>query len=281
MTDSGAANTLFFGDNLAILRERVIDNSVDLVYLDAPFNPSHTSYTFVKSESGQDSVSPIESTGDSWHWNAGTEEVFQAIISSGPQPVALALGSFLQSIGKNPMMASLATMAACLIELHRVLKPTGSLYLHCDPSASHYLKVVLDTIFGVEHFGNEIVWQRTNAKGLAFTRFASNHDILLRYTKTNHWTWNPQFTPLDPAYVEKFYRFVEPGTKRRYQLADLTNPNPDRPNLTYEFLGVKRVWRWTQKRMQAAYDNGLIVQSLPGRVPRLKRYLDEQKGNSI
>ena len=134
---------------------------------------------------------------------------------------------------------------------------------------------------GPRHFGNEIVWQRTNAKGLAFTRFASNHDILLRYTKSDHWTWNPQYTHLDPSYVEKFYRFIEPGTQRRYQLADLTNPNPHRPNLTYEFLGVTRVWRWTQKRMQEAFDQGLVVQSQPGMVPRLKRYLDEQEGNPV
>ncbi|HEX7568305.1 MAG TPA: DNA methyltransferase [Anaerolineaceae bacterium] len=165
--------------------------------------------------------------------------------------------------------------------MHRVLKPTGSLYLHCDLTASHYLKIILDTIFGVQNFGNEIVWQRTNAKGLAFTRFASNHDIIFRYTKSVNWVWNPQYTNYDPEYLEKFYKYFEPKTGRRYQLGDLVNPNPDRPNLTYEFLGITRVWRWTKERMGEAYKKGIVVQSKPGTVPRLKRYLDEQEGMPI
>jgi site-specific DNA-methyltransferase (adenine-specific) len=179
------------------------------------------------------------------------------------------------------MMAYLVMMAIRLVELHRVLKSTGSLYLHCDPTASHYLKVVLDTIFGVKNFLNEIIWKRTNAKSLAFTRFANNHDVILRYAKTGKWVWNPQYTPHDPEYVKKFYKYVEEGTGRRYRLADLTNPNKDRPNLTYEFLGVKRVWRWTRERMEKAYADGIIVQSRPGAVPAMKRYLDEQKGNPV
>jgi len=179
------------------------------------------------------------------------------------------------------MMAYLVMMAARLVELHRVLKPTGSIYLHCDPTASHYLKVVMDTAFGKEHFVNEIIWQRTNAKGLAFTRFANNHDVILRYARGDKWTWNPQYTAHDPEYVRRFYRHVEPDTGRRYQLDNLVNPNRDRPNLTYEFLGVTRVWRWTKERMAAAHEAGLIVQAKPGAVPRLKRYLDEQEGTPV
>ena len=178
-------------------------------------------------------------------------------------------------------MAYLAMMAVRLMELHRVLKPTGSLYLHCDPTASHYLKALLDAIFGVRNFGNEIIWQRANAKGLAFTRFARNHDTILRYTKSDDWTWNPRYTAHNPEYVEQFYRYIEPETKRRYRLADLTNPNKNRPNLTYEFLGITRVWRWTKERMEKAYASGIIVQSKPGTVPALKRYLDEQEGNPV
>lgn len=125
------------------------------------------------------------------------------------------------------------------------------------------------------------MWRRTNAKGLAFTRFANDHDVLLRYSKSDAWVWNPQYTPHDPSYLEKFYRFTDPGTGRRYRLADLTNPNKDRPNLTYEFLGVTRVWRWTKDRMEKAYKDGIIVQNKPGGVPSLKRYLDEQEGNPV
>jgi site-specific DNA-methyltransferase (adenine-specific) len=195
--------------------------------------------------------------------------------------VAKLIDSLHDAIGSNDIMAYLVMMTIRLVELHRVLKPTGSLYLHCDPTMSHYIKIVLDQIFGPTNFRNEIVWRRTNAKGLAFTRFASNHDIILRYSKSEKWVWNPQYGEYDPEYLRKFYRYTEPETERRYRLADLTNPNKDRPNLTYEFLGVTRVWRWTKERMQKAYNSGLILQSEPGAVPRLKRYLDEQEGTSV
>src|SRR5262249_42554149 len=128
---------------------------------------------------------------------------------------------------------------------------------------------------------NEIIWKRQNAKGQAFTRFATNHDVILRYSKGDSWTWNPQYTPHDPDYLEKFYKYVEPNTGRRYRLGDLTNPNKNRPNLTYEFLGVTRVWRWTKERMQKAYEDGLVIQNKPGAVPAFKRYLDEQEGNPV
>lgn len=141
--------------------------------------------------------------------------------------------------------------------------------------------MLLDMVFGAENFVTEIVWRRQNAKGLAFTRFASNHDTILMYGKTNERIWNPQYKPHNKSYVDNFYKYIETETGRRYILADLTNPNKDRPNLTYEFLGVTRVWRWTKDRMQKAYEKGLIVQTKPGAVPRLKRYLDEQKGTPV
>jgi len=167
------------------------------------------------------------------------------------------------------------------VELHRVLKKTGSFYYHCDWHASHYVKQMLDQIFGQNQFQTEIIWSRTNAKGLAFRSFPNNHDSIFYYTKGDDYIFNRQYLPHDEEYVKDFYKYVEPETGRQYQLADLTNPNKDRPNLTYEFLGVKRVWRWTKERMQEAYNKGLIVQSHPGAVPRLKRYLDEQEGIPI
>ena len=178
------------------------------------------------------------------------------------------------------MMAYLTMMAVRLIELHRVLKDTGSLYLHCDPTASHYLKILLDAVFGKGNYGNEIIWQRTNSKSLASTRFAKNHDTILRYTKSNEWIWNPQFTPHDPDYVRKFYKYKD-SDGRVYRLGDITNPNKNRPNLTYEFLGVLRVWRWTEARMQKAFEDGIVIQTKPGAVPVMKRYLDEQQGNPV
>ncbi len=271
-------NTLFYGDNLKILREYIPDESVDLIYLDPPFNSNRNYNVLFKDESGSESEAQITAFEDTWHWNQAAEETYNELVTQAPDHVSKMIASLRDFIGNNQMMAYLVMMAARLVELHRVLKPTGSLYLHCDPTASHYLKIILDTIFGPQNFRNEIIWQRTNAKGNAFTRFATNHDIILRYTKSDKSIWNPQYTAHDPEYIEDFYRYVEPETGRRYTLGDLTNPNRDRPNLTYEFLGVTRVWRWTKERMQEAYDKGLIVQSHPGAVPRLKRYLDEQEG---
>ena len=179
------------------------------------------------------------------------------------------------------MQSYLTMMSVRLLEMHRVLRPTGSVYLHCDPTASHYLKLLMDAVFGHGNFRSEITWRRTNAKGLAFVGYPNNADLLLYFSKATQCTWNRPYRPHDPAYVEKFYRHTEPETGRRYQLDNLVNPNRDRPNLTYEFLGVTRVWRWTRHRMQEAYERGLVVQQRPGAVPRLKRYLDEMQGNPV
>ena len=277
------SNMLFYGDNLAIMREYLASASVDLVYLDPPFNSQRNYNVLFKDERGADSESQITAFLDTWHWDAAAERTYRELTTSQhiPERVGRMIGAMREFIGSNQMMAYLVMMAIRLTELHRVLKPTGSLYLHCDPVASHYLKMLLDTVFGPEQFRNEIIWQRTNAKGLAFTRFASNHDTIFYYTKSDRWTWNTQYTAHDPKYLEDFYRFTDEQTGRRYSLDNLANPNKNRPNLTYEFLGVTRVWRWTKERMQAAYDAGLIVQSQPGTVPRFKRFLDEQEGNPI
>jgi len=173
-------------------------------------------------------------------------------------------------------------MAVRIIELHRVLKETGSLYLHCDPTASHYLKLLLDAIFGKENFKNEIVWKRSHPKGHAFTRFATSHDVIFYYAKdARKVIWNQTYTPHDPIEVLKQYS-LQDTDGRRYQLTSLLNPNPDRPNLTYEFLGVTKVWRWTRERMQEAYENGRVIVPRGGEgIPRYKRYLDEQEGIPI
>jgi DNA modification methylase len=191
-----------------------------------------------------------------------------------------AFHSFLKN---SPMMAYLAMMAPRLVELHRILKETGSLYLHCDPTASPYLRTLLDNIFQAQNLRNEIVWQRTPSKGLMTRRLARNHDVILSYQNSDTGTWNEDavFAKYDEADLDektdaKYSQ--QDANGRRYQLTSLINPNSDRPNLTYEFLGVVRVWRWTKERMQQAYDEGLIVQPAPGRVPRFKRYLDEQRG---
>ncbi len=277
-------NALLYGDNLDVLRKRVADESVDLVYLDPPFN-SNRSYNviFARNASSSDTAQ-IQAFDDTWRWTQVTEEQYINLINGGlPSPVADALRAMNTLLGENDALAYLVNMAPRLVEMHRVLKPAGSLWLHCDPTMSHYLKMLLDAIFGPEHFRNEIVWQRTGSKGLTTRRLPTNHDVILSYQRSENALWivEAAFTPYDvddlPDKTAGKYSLREEDG-RLYELKDITNPNPNRPNLNYEFLGVTKVWRWTRERMQEAYDAGLIVQTAPGRVPRVKRYLDEQRG---
>jgi site-specific DNA-methyltransferase (adenine-specific) len=170
------------------------------------------------------------------------------------------------------------------VELARVLKKTGSFYYHCDWHASHYVKCLLDQIFGENNFQSEIIWHRALAKGLSFTGFPNNHDTIFLYGGGGEITFNRPYDPYDPdnldAKTASKYCHRDPDG-RIYRFDNLINPNQNRPNLTYEFLGVKRVWRWTKQRMREAYDNGLVVQTKRGAVPQLKRYLDEQEGRPI
>jgi site-specific DNA-methyltransferase (adenine-specific) len=185
-------------------------------------------------------------------------------------------------LGKNDMSAYLFMMATRLIELQRVLKPTGSLFLHCDPTASHYLKIVLDAVFSPSNFRNEIVWRRSHPKGHAYTRFANDHDCILVYAKdASKIKWKMIYKKYDPdAPPPSQYTHQDPDG-RWYTLDNLLNPNPDRPNLTYEFKGITRVWRWTKERMLEEDAKGRIVMPQDGKVPRYKRYLDEQEGIPI
>ena len=278
------SNTLYYGDNLPILRDYVPDESVDLVYLDPPFNSNASYNVLFKEQSGEASPAQIQAFTDTWEWTLEAERTYRQEVVENPRtPPAVVemVSAFRQFVGANAMMAYLVMMAPRLVELRRALKPTGAIYLHCDPTASHYLKLLMDAVFGKECFRSEVTWRRTNAKGLASRRYANNADRILYYVKDSRFTWNPPFRPHDSEYVGRFYRHVEPETGRRYQLADLVNPNRDRPNLTYEFMGVTRVWRWTRARMQAAYEQGLVVQARPNAVPRLKRYLDEMQGTPV
>jgi DNA modification methylase len=182
-------------------------------------------------------------------------------------------------LGENDMMAYLTMMANRLLQLHRVLKSTGSLYLHCDPTASHYLKIVLDGVFGKENYRNEIIWKRSNPKSLGSINFPNCSDTIFRYSKSDDCVFHQPFEEHDPEYVESAYRYSD--KKGRYRLLPLLNPNDNRPNLTYKFLGVTRVWRWTKERMEKAYEDGLVVQLKPGAVPQYKLYLEDSKGRTV
>ncbi|MEI4490669.1 site-specific DNA-methyltransferase [Mameliella alba] len=275
-------NSFFFGDNLHILREYIPDESVDLIYLDPPFNSNATYNLLFKSpDKDRWADAQIATFDDTWRWGDVAEEAFNEV-TSVPGRATDVLMSLRLILGTNDMLAYLTMMTARLQEMRRVLKPTGTLYLHCDPTASHYLKIILDGVFGPPSFQNEIVWVRTTAKSLSTKRLPNNHDVLLCYA------WGERVWNMDAAYVpydeedlpektkQKYCHFDDDG--RRYQLDNLLNPNKNRPNLTYEFMGVTRTWRWTEERMKKAAADGLVHQSAPGRVPRFKRYLDEQRG---
>ena len=277
-------NQLYFGDNLEILRHHIPINSVDLIYLDPPFNSNATYNMLFKEPSGEQSAAQIAAFEDTWKWGPQAEEAFDEAVLAGPPPLAELLKALRQVLGRTNMLAYLSMMAVRLVEMHRVLKPSGSLFLHCDPTASHYIKLILDNIFSPKNFRNEIIWERSQPKGHATTRFSRAHDTIFYYSKSEKVVFNPQFTEHDPAYLERFYRHVEPETGRRYHLDNLLNPSKERPNLTYEFppgSGTVRVWRWTKDRMMQAWAEGRVVIPEEGGVARYKRYLDEMSGTLV
>ena len=278
-------NTLYYGDNLDILRQHVADESVDLVYLDPPFNSNANYNVLFKEQSGEASPAQIRAFTDTWEWTQEAERTFEQEIVTNPGTPANVkemVSAFRQFIGNNAMMAYLVMMTPRLVELRRVLKPTGSIYLHCDPTASHYLKLLMDAVFGPENFRTEITWKRTSAHSdtrQGRQQHGRVHDLILFYSKSDSWTWNPLYTEYDQEYVEQFYRHVEPETGRRYRLGDLTGPGgAAKGNPSYEVMGVMRYWRYSEERMAELIEQGRIVQTRPGAVPAYKRYLDEMPG---
>ncbi|MCH8206384.1 MAG: restriction endonuclease [Chloroflexi bacterium] len=278
-------NTLYYGDNLAVLREYIPDESVDLVYLDPPFNSNASYNVLFKDRSGEESPAQIKAFTDTWEWTQETESTFQDDIilnSATPAAVKDMITAFRRFVGSNAMMAYLVMMTPRLVELRRALKPTGSLYLHCDPTASHYLKLLLDAVFGTVNFRSEITWKRTSAHSdtkQGRRQHGHIHDTLLFYTKSATWTWNPIYAQYDPHYIEQFYKYVEPGTGRRYRLDNLTGPGgAAKGNPSYEVMGVTRYWRYSKEQMNRLIGQGRVVQTRPGSVPAYKRYLDEMPG---
>lgn len=234
------ANKLYLGDNLEVLRT-LPSNSVDLIYIDPPFF-SGRNYNVIWGDSNE-----VRTFEDIW---------------------------------EGGINSYLIWLNARLWEMRRVLKNTGSIYVHCDWHASHYIKTEMDKIFGYENFRNEIIWQRSNPKSLSYNNFPNSTDSIFRYSKSKTFTFNKVFGEHNESYVDKAYKYVDKDG-RRYRLLPLLNPNRDRPNLTYDFLGITRVWRWTRERMENAYTKGLVVQLKAGAVPQYKLYLDESRGRVI
>ncbi|MDP2984413.1 MAG: DNA methyltransferase [Candidatus Latescibacter sp.] len=263
-------NKLYYGDNLRIMREYLDDESVDLIYLDPPFNSKATYNVLFREKNGSDSSAQITAFDDTWHWDAAAAETYHDLVTRGPQKLAALMDAFHSFLGQNDMIAYLAMMAARLVEMRRVLKPTGSIYLHCDPTASHYLKIVLDSIFGGENYKNEIIWQRINAKGNVQRKFGAVHDVILLYAKIlGKEQWNQVYRPLDQSYIDKTYRFIEEGTGRKYSLDNLTaSMQRASTGQIYEWKGKRppatRCWVYAVDRMEELDRQGRIIYSKNG-----------------
>ena len=281
-------NTLYYGDNLEILRQYVPEESVDLVYLDPPFNSNATYNVLFKERTGEESPAQIKAFTDTWEWTRESERTFEQEIVGNPTAspkVKEMIGAFLNFIGRNAMIAYLMMMTPRLVELHRVLKPTGSIYLHCDPTASHYLKVLMDTIFGKGNFRNEIVWKRTSAHS-DVVQGARNmgriHDTILRYSTTRMPQWNTVYTTYDEEYIDSVYRYTEEDG-RRYQTQPLHAAKPG-GDTRYEWKGKLpppgRYWAFSRANMESLEAQGKIAYSRTG-TPRYKIYLDESLGRPL
>jgi DNA modification methylase len=283
-----SGNRLYYGDNLEVLRGRDTQNrpyipseSVDLIYLDPPFNSRQDYNVLFAEKDGSRSASQITAFKDTWEWNEEAARAYEEVVEGGGR-VAETMRAFRTLLGGSDMLAYLAMMAPRLMELRRVLKETGSIYLHCDPTASHYLKLLMDSVFGASMFRTEIIWKRSSAHSdgkQGRKQHGRIHDTILFYSKGSDWTWNPVYTEYDASYTDKFYRHIEPDTGRRYTLGDLTGPGgAKKGNPSFEILGVTRFWRYSQSKVDQMLRDGRIVQSEPGKVPRYKRYLDEMEG---
>jgi DNA modification methylase len=267
-------NRLYYGDNLDVLRRHVEDASVDLVYLDPPFNSNVTYNLLFAEHDGTRAASQIKAFNDTWQWDEEAARSCDLVIEAGGKP-SQAMQAFRTLLGDSDMMAYLAMMAPRLIELRRVLKPTGSLYLHCDATAAAYLKVLLDSVFGPDQFRNEIIWKRTSGHSDA-RRYGQVHDVILYVTKTDDATWNPTFQPYEQSYVEQYYRYSDPNG-RRFMSGDLGAAGLQGGGYDYEWKGVRRVWRCPIETMTKLDQEGRIFYTKNG-IPRMKRYLDESKG---
>lgn len=287
----GWKNKLYFGDNLKILKEHIPDESVDLIYLDPPWNSNATYNVLFAEKTGEKSAAQITAFEDTWHWGLESEEAYREMVQSGPKKLADLLQAMLTFLGRNDMMAYLVMMAPRIVELHQALKLVGGLYFHCDPTASHYIKQLLDAVFGPRNFRNEIIWKRTTARSDSH-RFNQIHDTIFFYTKSNKYEWNTPFLPYDQEYIDKFYRHVESSTGRHYMLDNITaagvrhgesgGPIIIKGKKVYPTPG--RHWAIGLKpgeSEQEAVDRLVREERVwyePGKVPRLKRYLDKMPG---
>jgi site-specific DNA-methyltransferase (adenine-specific) len=296
-------NALYYGDNLAVLRESIASESVDLIYLDPPFNSNASYNVLFKAPSGEQSAAQIEAFEDTWHWNESAERAFDEVVTGAHSVASIMLKAMRSALGENDMMAYLAMMAVRLIELHRVLKPTGSLYLHCDPTASHYVKIMLDGIFGARNFRNEVIWQRTRAHGRS-KKWGPIHDVIFFYSASDDYIWNRVYEEYDQSYLDSHYRYSD--EHGQYRLVTLDGPgirgggsgqpwrgvDPKTKGRHWELPPDRALPEWfkhppkysemsVQERLQVLDDAGLIYWPPKGVLPQYKRYLSASGGNPI
>jgi DNA modification methylase len=296
-----AENTLYYGDNLDVLRLHVDDESVDLVYLDPPFKSEQDYNVLFAEQNGSRAAAQIKAFEDTWRWDQDSARAYQEVVETGPPRVSQVMQAFRLFLGGSDMMAYLAMMAPRVVELRRVLKSTGSVYLHCDPTASHYLKILMDAVFGPVSFRNEIIWKRTSAHS-GSKRWGPVHDTILMYSKSDTYCWNPIFQKYSTDYLDHFYRLSDEGG--RFQIGDLTGAGVRKgdsgkpwkdidptavsrhwavPNkIVQRLIGKKEISQLSvQKKLDILDANGLIYWPPKGKMPRLKRYLDEEKGVAV
>lgn len=271
-------NQLYYGDNLEVLRLHVPDESVDLVYLDPPFNSNQDYNVLFAEQTGKRAAAQIKAFEDTWRWDESAARAYEEIVEEGGR-VSDAMRAFRTFLGTSDMMAYLAMMAPRLVELRRVMKPTASIYLHCDPTASHYLKMVMDAVFGPENFRNEIIWKRTSGHSDA-SRYGSVHDTILFFVKDQAgYTWNQTYQDYDEEYVEQYYRYRDEDG-RRFMSDNLSAAGLSGGGYEYDWKGVHRLWRCPVETMQKLDAEGRLFYTKNG-IPRIKRYLDEAKGRPM
>ena len=280
-------NRLYYGDNLDVLRKFVKDESVDLCYIDPPFN-SKKNYNQIYNNIGEDDRAQAQAFTDTWEWDSIAIEGLSQILNNEhgqlmPQTIELIKG--LRNVLKEgSLLAYLVSMTLRIAEIHRVLQITGSFYLHCDPTGSHYLKMVMDVIFGVENYRNEIIWKRSSAH--SDSKQGARHygrvtDTIFFYSKSKNNNWNQQYIPYDKGYIDRDYRRTDKDG-RRYRLDNIQGPGGgEKGNPYYEVMGVSRYWRYSKEKMGDLIKQGRIIQSSSGAVPQYKRYLDEMPGMPI
>lgn len=276
--------SLFFGDNLNILRDEIKSESINLVYLDPPFNSKKDYNLLFKTPKGHDSDAQISAFDDTWHWGEQAEREFSELLHQENTDISEMIQSMRRFLKESDMMAYLVMMANRLLELHRVLKPNGSLYLHCDPTASHYLKIVLDTVFGAENFRNEIVWKRASAHNDP-NKYGNVHDVIFFYSKTKNYVWNSQYTPYSQEYLDAEWNELPSG--RRYKVENMLDPQNRMAE--FDFMGTVARWRtnydgmmehWNAPQTEVPNSHGRIKLGKDGKPTKRCRiiFLDEMKG---